>query len=375
MSKRILFLFSDTGGGHRAATNAIIEALQSAYPGQFDTEMVDFLRYYSPSPWRYSPEIYPPLSKLKGAWKLSYEAANGPRRSEAANRLAYPYLRASAERLIAENPADLIVSIHPLANAVIPRAMRANPVPFVTVVTDMVSTHAFWYSLAADLIITPTTQARNRGIRLGIAPSKIRVIGQPVSPAFAALTEPKERLRAELGWKEDLPVVLLVGGGDGMGPVRRVAKAINAAQLPITLAVICGRNEELYRHVERLDWQIPHHIYGFTDQMPRFMKAADIFVTKAGPGSISEAFICGLPIVMYACLPGQEEGNVDYVLDGQAGLWAPEVGRVVDAVRLLAEDSAVRADMAAASAALARPDAAHDIAQVLASMLDQDSDQ
>ncbi|MDR2975580.1 MAG: hypothetical protein LBV00_12895, partial [Propionibacteriaceae bacterium] len=154
--KRILFLFSDTGGGHRAATNAIIEGLELECPGRYDTDMIDFLRYYSPKPWSYSPELYPPLSRLRGAWKVSYEAANGPKRSHAVNNVTYPMLRKSAQRLLAENPADLIVSVHPLANAVFPRVMRRNPLPFVTVVTDMVSTHAFWYSQGADLIIVPT---------------------------------------------------------------------------------------------------------------------------------------------------------------------------------------------------------------------------
>ncbi|MCL2736562.1 MAG: glycosyltransferase [Propionibacteriaceae bacterium] len=371
MAKRILFLFSDTGGGHRAATNAIIEALHMEYPDTFDTQMVDFLRYYSPSPLRYSPELYPPLSRLKKAWKFSYEAANGPKRSRALNQLTYPYLRRSAERLIAENPADLIVSVHPLANAVIPRAMRANPVPFITVVTDMVTTHAFWYSPGADLIIVPTDQAKNRGIRLGLPPDMIQVVGQPVSPRFAMVDESKEDLRRELGWTSPRPVVLLVGGGDGMGPVRRVARALNDAAAPVTLAVICGRNEDLFKDLSRLKWKIPHHVYGFTSQMPRLMKAADIFVTKAGPGAISEAFICGLPIVMYACLPGQEEGNVDYVLDGKAGMWAPSPEAVVDAIQHLVLDPAAREQTASSSSKLARPDAAREIARVLARQLGQ----
>ena len=369
MDKRILFLFSDTGGGHRAATNAIIEGLELEYPGQFQTTMVDFLRSYSPTPLRYSPEIYPGFSRLKHTWKFSYEASNGPRRSRAVDRMAYPYIRRSAQRLIAENPADLVVSVHPFGSMVIPRAIRRNPIPYVTVVTDMVTTHAFWYLSGPDLIIVPTDQAKNRGIRLGTPASKIQVLGQPVSPSFSELADSKQQLRAEFGWEDDLPVVLLVGGGDGMGPVRRVARAINEARLPVRLAVICGRNEDLAKDLAKVRWKIPHNIYGFTQMMSRYMKAADIFATKAGPGSISEAFISGLPIVMYACLPGQEEGNVDYVLDGKAGLWTPHPDSVVEAVRYLATDATVRAEMSAASRSLARPDAAREIARAIVTQL------
>ncbi|MDR0848775.1 MAG: glycosyltransferase [Propionibacteriaceae bacterium] len=368
--KRILFLFSDTGGGHRASANAIIEGLELEYPGQYETQMVDFLRYYSPPPLKYSPEIYPPLAKMKLVWKGAYAASNGLKRNQFVNHVSYPAMAHLSKKLIEENPADIIVSVHHFANWIIPRAMKRNPTPFVTVVTDMVSTHAIWYSPTADLIIVPTMQARNRGIRFGIEPDKLVVIGQPVSPVFSQDIGPKEKLRADLGWEPDRPVALLVGGGDGMGPLRKLVRSINEAELPVTLAVICGRNETLAHDLESLEWKIPHHIYGFTTEMPKYMKAADIFVTKAGPGSVSEAFICGLPIVMYSCMPGQEEGNVDYVLDGGAGIWAPKAKSTVEAVRQLATDHAMRKEYATASANLARPDAARGIARAIVGQLE-----
>lgn len=368
--KRILFLFSDTGGGHRASANAIIEGIELEYPGQYETHMVDFLRYYSPAPLKYSPEIYPPLSKMKLVWKGAYEVSNGPKRNRMVNELTYPAMSHLSKKMLEENPADIIVSVHHFANWIIPRAMKRDPLPFVTVVTDMVSTHALWYSDTADLIIVPTRQARNRGIRFGIKPDKLRVIGQPVSPIFSQDIGSKEELRADLGWEADRPVALLVGGGDGMGPLRKVVRAINEAELPVTLAVICGRNKSLESDLESLDWKIPHHIYGFTTEMPKYMKAADIFVTKAGPGSISEAFICGLPIVMYSCMPGQEEGNVDYVLDGGAGVWAPKPKAAVEAVRQFATDKALRDEYAAASLGLARPDTARGIARAIVGQLE-----
>ena len=365
MAKRLLFLFSDTGGGHRASANAIIEALNIDYPDLFETEMVDFLRQ-APIPLRYAPEIYPPLSNVKGAWRATFVTTDGPRRRKAATRLSYPYIGRSMKRLIANHPADLIVSVHPIASAVAPRAARAANTPFITVVTDMVSAHAFWFAPNAELTIVPTEQAKNRGIRLGTPAERIQVVGQPVSPSFTAAGGDKDELRREFGWEMDRPVILLVGGGDGMGPIRRVARAINDSQLPISLAVVCGRNEEVWRDLTKLDWRIPHHLYGFTTDMPRMMRAADVFLTKAGPGSISEAFICGLPIIMYSCLPGQEEGNVDYVLDGKAGYWAPNPEAVVRAVATLAENETTRQQMAEASRQLARPQAAFEIARVLA---------
>jgi 1,2-diacylglycerol 3-beta-galactosyltransferase len=157
-----------------------------------------------------------------------------------------------------------------------------------------------------------------------------------------------------------------VGGGDGMGPLKRVAKAINEARLSATLVVICGRNTELREDLELLDWHMPVHLYGFTSNMPQFMAASDMLVTKAGPGTISEAFISGLPLVLYARLPGQEDGNVSYVVKERAGVWAPRPREVVQAVKRWVDDPEERARAAAASRRVAKPKAARSIARLIA---------
>jgi 1,2-diacylglycerol 3-beta-galactosyltransferase len=103
--------------------------------------------------------------------------------------------------------------------------------------------------------------------------------------------------------------------------------------------------------------------------MPDYMRAADILVTKAGPGTISEAFISGLPMILYARLPGQEDGNVAYVVSNDAGIWAPSPDKVVNALRgwLASPDERERA--AAACLRLARPHASREIARLLAAQV------
>lgn len=364
--KRVLFLFSDTGGGHRSATEALIEALNLEFPGVFDARMVDFFREYYPAPLNRAPELYPPISKLPQAWGLGFRSSNSRGRADMINALSYPYLRKAVRRLTRENPADLIVSVHPLVNTTLARAMRRAPRPFITVVTDMVSTHAFWFDRRADLVVVPTEVAKQRGMRFGIPEGNLRVIGLPIAERFRKAPADPAAFRREQGWREDLPVILLAGGGDGMGPVKRIAKAINAAALPATLVVICGRNESLREDLEAVEWNMPAHIYGFTKRMPDFMWASDIMVTKAGPGSISEAFICGLPIVLYSRIAGQEEGNVDYVVDAGAGVWAPRPREAVETLRRWVTVPAARAQVAASSRALGRPEAARQIARLIA---------
>jgi 1,2-diacylglycerol 3-beta-galactosyltransferase len=367
--KRILFLFSDTGGGHRSATEAMIEALEAEFPGRFEMRMVDFFRQYYPRPLKFAPELYPPISRVPKAWALSYKASDGKSRIRAVSTLAYPYVRRAMRRLLQENPTDLIVSVHPLVNNTIMRAMRHSPRPLVTVVTDLVSTHAFWFDRRADLVVVATEQARQKAIGYGIAEGNLRVVGLPVARSFNTPLSDKTAWRTKHGWPNDRPAVLLVSGGDGMGPVKRVAKAINESGLVASLVVICGRNSELRHDLEQVDWQIPVQLLGFTTEMPSLMAAADMIVTKAGPGSICEAFIAGLPIIIYARLAGQEDGNVNYVVRQGAGVWAPRPREVVDALRHWIDNPQARAAAANASAQAARPNAAIHIARLLADEL------
>ncbi|PZQ41227.1 MAG: galactosyldiacylglycerol synthase, partial [Phenylobacterium zucineum] len=361
-----LFLFSDTGGGHRSATEAMIEALELEFPGRFEPRMVDFFREYYPSPLRFAPEIYPPISRVPQAWRFTFRAFDSKGRARAVTQISYPYVRRGAKRLVRENPADVIVSVHPLVNTHLMRAMRRSPIPFLTVVTDLVSTHALWFDRRADLVVVATDEAREKAIEYGIAEGNLRVIGLPVAERFSTPLDDRMAWRQEMGWRTDLPVILLVGGGDGMGPLKRVAKAINDARLNATLVVICGRNADLLADLERVDWNLPVHLYGFTNQMPQFMAASDMLVTKAGPGTISEAFISGLPLVLYSRLPGQEDGNVRYVEKLRAGVWAPRPREVVDALRRWVDDPSARARAAEASRRAAKPDAARRIARLIA---------
>ncbi|MBK8448062.1 MAG: galactosyldiacylglycerol synthase [Micropruina sp.] len=364
--KRVLFLFSDTGGGHRSATLAMIEALGLEFPDTFDCKMVDVFRDYLPAPLRYAPEIYPPMTKFPETWAISYRTTDGKRRSRAVIRMLFPYVARAIRRLYRENPSDIIVSVHPLVNTAMLRTMKKHPTPFMTVVTDMVTTHAFWFDRRADLVVVPTDEAREVAIEYGIPAGNVRVVGLPTAERFRVPTSDPMAFRVRQGWRRDLPVILVVGGGDGLGPMEAVVKAINEAKLNATLVAICGRNEGLQQRLRDLPWQMPHHIYGFTKQMPEFMAASDMLVTKAGPGTISEGFIAGLPLVLYSRLPGQEDGNVQYVVKKQAGVWAPRPHQVVQAVASWVNDPAALKRAAQASRRVAKPDAAREIARIVA---------
>ena len=369
---RVLFLFSDTGGGHRSAAEAVIEALNLEYGDRISTSMVDVFKDYAPRPFNRMPELYPHMVRVPRAWELSYRLSDGNRRARLITASAWPYLRSKTRSLILQHPSDLIVSVHPLANAPALRALRTlgtQEAPFVTVVTDLVTTHALWYHRRARLCLVPTVMAYQRALECGLLPKQLQVTGLPVADRFCHLNGNRHEIRRKLGWREDLPVILLVGGGEGMGPLEKTARAIDAARLPVSRVVITGRNRELKSRLEGRRWSIPTQVYGFVKEMPDFMQAADILVTKAGPGTISEAFNAGLPMILYSRLPGQEDGNVSYVTSQGAGVWAPHPDQIVAAVKNWIECPEEWSQAANASRRLARPDAARQIARILAAQV------
>lgn len=365
----ILFLFSDTGGGHRSAAEAVIEALHLDYGDQVRTEMVDVFKDFAPRPLNHLPDLYPKMVRLPQAWGLGYHLSDGRRRTRFITTGAWPYVRKSIRRLFAANPSDLIVSVHPLMNGSVLRALGNQHPAFVTMVTDLVTTHAFWYCRNVDLCLVPTAEAYQKALRFGLKPEQVCVTGLPVADRFCKPFEEKNALRSRYGWPEKRPLILLVGGGEGMGPLEEVAYAIAENCPTASLVVITGRNQRLRARLENRHWAIPAYIYGFVHEMPDFMRAADILVTKAGPGTISEAFIAGLPMVLYNRLPGQEDGNVTYVVSQGAGVWAPRKDAMVAAIKEWLMNPEKHARAVAACKRLARPQAAHQIAHILIEQL------
>lgn len=361
----ILFLFSDTGGGHRAAAEAIIEAINLEFPDQVTTEMVDIFLQYAPPPINLAPRIYPRLSRMPNMWEMGYRASDGRRRTRFAYTMLWPYLRNSLERLMTNHPASLIVSVHQMINSPVSRTAQVYGIPFVTVVTDLVSTHAAWFCPTADLVVVPTQAAYNRGLEMRMPGDRMQVVGQPVADRFTLPPGDRIALRERLGWRQDLPVALLVGGGEGMGPLAATALAIDVARLPLQLVVVAGRNKQLRQQLEQRPWKIPVTIYGFVTEMPDFMRAADVLISKAGPGTISEAFIAGLPVILYSKMPGQEDGNVDFVVQEGAGVWAPRPQLVVETLRTWLTHPEKRRAAAINAVRLARPDASRRIARLL----------
>ncbi|MGB5047591.1 MAG: glycosyltransferase, partial [Caldilineaceae bacterium] len=169
---------------------------------------------------------------------------------------------------------------------------------------------------------------------------------------------------------------LLVGGGEGMGPVGAIARAV-AARLAADgreaqLVVVCGRNESLRRELAAVAWPLPVRVEGFVRNMPEWMAASDCVVTKAGPGTIAEALISGLPILLTGFIPGQEEGNVPFVVDNGVGAYSEkpeEIARLLS--RWFGPERAHLEEMGHKARSMGRPQATFEIVDEIVALLDK----
>ena len=375
--KRILILMSDTGGGHRASAEALQAVFQERYPEAIQVDIIDLWMHHTPWPLNQLPKSYRFVTdRTPRLWKWAWRISEKETASELLFSTVTRWAANAIRRAFLHYAPDLVISVHPVMQHV-PLTVLADmgwSLPFVTVVTDLTTANLNWFHPGVDRCFVASQEALERARRAGLAPSQLRLTGLPVRPAFARQARPKAELRRMLGLDPERRVVLLMSGGEGMGPVatiaRRVAWELARRKIPGELVVICGRNQRLRERLSRQSWPIPVRVLGFVTDMPNWMGASDCVITKAGPGTIAEALICGLPILLSGYIPGQEEGNVPFVVTNGVGDYSEDPGEIARIVaRWLGPDQERLAAMSQRARALAHPQATYEIVDEIAALV------
>jgi 1,2-diacylglycerol 3-beta-galactosyltransferase len=384
----ILILISDTGAGHRTAAIAIARALRiiceqartNGMPApDLDIRIVDAFSECARFPLRRTVSFYGPVTthspRLYGQ---IFHLTNSAERFNVAKRLCQPFLLQGLRALIERTHPDVIVSIHPLLNHVTLQAVHelGLHIPVITVVTDLVSAHASWFARGVDACIVPTQATKNLALAHGVPAGHVHLLGMPIDPSFATRTRATvaERRRA-LCLDSERAVVLLVGGsGLGAFGIAAAVQDLTNQRIRAHLLVVAGRDRQLYARLERTrrSFCSPTQItlFGFVQNMSDLMRASDVIVTKAGPGAISEAVACELPIVLTGAIPGQEEGNIDFVLQNGLGVLAPTLESLTSRLAELLDTSQVQLNQIRSNArAISRPHASFDVARLIATRI------
>ena len=364
--KRFVFLFSDTGAGHRAAAEAVAEAIHRRYPNQFSVDCKDPMADRHAIAGRLTALYGPVTRRVPFLWGAAYRVTNMRPTARVFQHVIGQGVRRRVARALEPRPA-LVASFHPLLNHVAAETVPYG-VPRVTVITDWVDFHQAWTDLQADCIVCPSDAAYQLCLRRGVPADRLVTAGLPIHPRFQdairGFTD-KRAMRLKLRLRPHAPTVLLAGGGDGTEPLRKYAAALARSPLDIQVLAVCGRNAALAERI-REDNHAGVHVFGFVDNMPELLLASDLLVTRAGPGMIAEGLACGCPLLLTGYLPGQEEGNVKEVVGRHLGRFVPRPNDLVEAVSAwFAKPQVERLDDANRARAAADPAAAFQIADVM----------
>jgi hypothetical protein len=344
--KKVHILFHDAGGGHRNAAVALQTVLaEQRRPWQVElvqfqelTDKLDVLRRLTGIRIQ---EQYNVL--LQNGWTLG--AVYLLRILQATIRLFHGPLVRLLENFWRTKPADLLVSVIPHFNREIYESWnKVYPGrPFVTLITDLADFPPhFWIEpIPEQYVIGGTERAVQQAKALGHDDAHVfATSGMILRPDFYVQdsTDPVA-LRAELGLKPDLPTAIVLFGGHGSKVMYDITERLDAAGLPLQLILICGRNEELAAKLRARKWRMPVNVIGFTKEVHKWMRAADFLIGKPGPGSIAEALVRKLPVLIECnawTLP-QERYNTEWVVEKRVGIVLKSFQNVVAGVRQMLE--------------------------------------
>jgi 1,2-diacylglycerol 3-beta-galactosyltransferase len=376
--KRVLILMSKTGGGHLASAQALQATFAAQYGNEVEATIVDLLMDYLPWPMREAPKSYGWIAnRTPWLWSTLYRAGHTSWIADPIIDATVRLSAASIMEMFVHYSPDLVVSVHPLVQELALHALERlhAKIPYAIVITDLATVHPLWFHVDATRCFVASEAAFQAGLEAGMSADQLRMYGLPVRPIFSQPARPRDELRSELEMDAQLPAVLLVGGGDGIGRVAVIARAIGkqlgARGAPLgQMVIICGRNRRLQTTLSNETWTIPVKVNGFVSNMSDWMSASDCIVTKAGPGTIAEALIRGLPILLSGYIPGQEEGNVPYVVENGVGVFASEPAAIASQVaRWFGRERATLARMSENAQRLANPHSTENIVAELAKLI------
>jgi processive 1,2-diacylglycerol beta-glucosyltransferase len=410
---RILIATVTAGGGHIAAAAALEEAWRALRP-EDTVERLDLIKFFSPLHKKVHADGYVKLVEhAPELWGMLFGKTDNPKVARRLSKLrrAFPsnsrnkfirhlkhfkpdavlcthylpletlgLLRAKGAQLwrspAAESPSGAVsgkisTSARNVAAAAgaLHTATLQNKFPLVvSIVTDF-EAHALWMDTCVDLYCVAAEETKARLVARGAVAANAVATGIPIAAKFLSKPDPRA-VRKNYGLRDDQPVLLVLGGGFGMGPVAEILAELDKVPGQFQTLVVTGRNEELRRKLATQTRQHPTHVLGFSTNMHELMAVADLIITKPGGLTTSEALALGKPLFILNPIPGQEAANSDFLLERGA---AAKVNRVEDLPFRIEKllGSKKLAEMAKAAKSLGRPQSATAVCQEVLKRLDK----
>src|SRR2546423_650773 len=375
---KILIISSDTGGGHRSAAAAIVAGIESFVKGE--SYAVRVVRAVEESHHLAAKlvAIYNWLLRNKQHWmKYYYWLINRfrPETREFFHSRCIGYVRNVVQRWC----PHVVVSVHPLTQHIFARVLKelgwADRIPLVTVVTDPY--YGFWKGWACDdvrLYLVASEEARRQLIDYGIAPERIKISGMPVHPKFSFPGDDAARVAREaLGLDPEKFTVFVNAGGEGGGNIPLIFSELVRGELDVQPIFLAGKNKGLKGQPEAVPAgaKFPIKVIGYSDEVERLMRAANVMISKLGGLTTFEALSCGVPIIADVTTEpmAQEASTVNLIVKGGAAVMLQHASDIVPVVHRMIEDSKHYAALRAATITVAIPNATRRIVEEITALI------
>ena len=334
-------IFFDAGGGHRAAATALNSVIEKNFPAlqprlMHLREVLDPVDVFRKVLRVDLQEIYNRM--LRRGWTLG--SRRGLRFMQRMIRLYH-----SAEVRLLENwwrdrVPDMAVSLVPNFNrALFDAWQRVAPGrPYVTILTDLADYPPhFWMERQPQYFVCGSPRAVEQARALGHPADRVfQTSGMILQPSFydlPPLDRVKKRLKLELD--PDVTTGLVLFGGYGSKVMAKILERLEPLACDLQLILIAGRNRKLESALRSAPVNLRRHVVGFTSEVPYYMRLADFFIGKPGPGSLSEAVHMGLPCITVrnALTLPQERYNAEWLTGNGYGIVLKSFRRIEQAVR------------------------------------------
>ena len=338
---KTLIVYAKAGAGHRRAAEAVFAAFKRRGEEK-DVVLIDCLDYTNPRFKNFYPSVYIFLVRfLPSVWAAIYYVLENRVIYSLVKRLRrltnYLTSKRFVEFLKKERP-EVVISTQFFASEVVAALKRKKEIDstLISVVTDF-GAHTFWESEDVNIFVVASEDTKKDLILRNIPEEKINVLGIPIEPPLKDFDQ--GQLRKEIGFKENLFTVLIVGGGFGVGPIKELVFSLDRlsdeVRRRVQLIVVCSRNKKLYDEIEDVapKLRIVSKIFGFVDDLYKIMTAADVIISKSGGLTTSEALATALPMIIISPIPGQESKNCDLLVKNGAAIRinrAPEAKKVIE---------------------------------------------
>ncbi|KPK40884.1 MAG: hypothetical protein AMJ78_06685 [Omnitrophica WOR_2 bacterium SM23_29] len=365
--KKILLMYISTNSGHHQAALALEKALRILDPG-VEILNVNSLNYTNQLIERVINRTYMGIIKNSPeVWEYLYDNPKVFRNISKLRELIHRFNSGKLKMLLDDFRPDAIVCTQAFPCGMVAdyKSSFGLDVPLLGALTDC-APHSYWIFDSVNYYIVHSDTAKDKLVENGIPKERIRIFGIPIDPGFTNEKDVNEIINV-IGIDKSIPVILIMGGGQGLGPIPEIVSSLNRINRPIQMLIVAGTNERLFRWLEkrRRYFKMASFVYGYVSNIDELMAVATLIITKPGGLTISEAMARNLPMIIIHPIPGQEAKNTEYLLKEGAAIKADSVKDVGVLTEALLNQPAKLEQMRLNSKRIARPNSANEIAKLV----------